>query len=128
MTQQVTNGIKISVKPSFEGTAYRDNRLYFVFNYTITIKNESNDTVQLLERSWTIFDSLNNVELVEGVGVVGEKPVLKPGQNYTYNSFAMLTSPVGAMKGFYTMVNFTTTKSFKVYIPNFQLMVSMALN
>ena len=128
MMQQVTNGISISVKPFFEGTAYRGNRLYFVFNYTIIIKNKSNDTVQLLERSWTIFDSLNYIELVEGIGVVGEKPVIKPGQNYTYNSFAMLTSPVGAMRGFYTMVNFTTAKSFKVYVPNFQLMVPMILN
>ncbi|PCI34768.1 MAG: Co2+/Mg2+ efflux protein ApaG [Flavobacteriaceae bacterium] len=128
MTQQVTNGIKISVLATFDGTSYRNYRLYYVFSYTITIENKSNDTVQLQERSWTIFDSLNNVEIVEGPGVIGEKPVLKPGQNYTYSSFCMLTSPVGAMKGFYTMVNFTTTKSFKVYIPNFQLMVSMALN
>jgi len=128
MTQQVTNGIKISVRSSFDGTSYRNYRLYYVFGYTITIENKSNDTVQLQERSWTIFDSLNNVEVVEGPGVIGEKPVLKPGQNYTYSSFCLLTSPVGAMKGFYTMVNFTTAKSFKVYIPNFQLMVSMALN
>lgn len=128
MTQQVTNGISISVRTAFDGTSYRNYRLYYVFSYTITIANKSNDTVQLQERSWTIFDSLNNVEIMEGPGVVGEKPVLKPGQNYTYSSFCMLTSPVGAMKGFYTMINFTNTKSFKVYIPRFQLMVSMALN
>ncbi len=128
MTQQVTNGIKISVQTIFDGTSYRDYRLYYVFSYTITIENTSNDVVQLQARNWTIFDSLNNIEIVEGPGVIGEKPVLKPGESYSYSSFCMLVSPVGAMKGFYTMVNFTTSTSFKVYIPNFQLTVAMALN
>ena len=124
MVQQVTNGIKISVENNFEGTSYRNYRLYYAFSYEITIENQSNDTVQLLERHWKIFDSLNNTEIIEGSGVIGKKPVLKPSQKHTYQSNVFLTSPIGAMKGFYNMVNFATTKSFKVYIPTFQLMVS----
>lgn len=128
MVQQVTNGIKISVTSNFEGTNYQNFRLYFAFSYEVTIENQSNDTVQLLERQWTIFDSLNHNEVVEGSGVIGKKPILKPGQKYTYRSNCFLTSPIGAMKGFYNMVNFSNSSTFKVYIPTFQLMVSSIHN
>ena len=128
MVQQVTNGIKISVTSNFEGTSYRNFRLYFAFSYEVTIENQSNDTVQLLERQWTIFDSLNHNEIVEGTGVIGKKPILKPTEKYTYRSNCFLTSPIGAMKGFYNMVNFSNSSTFKVYIPTFQLMVSSIHN
>lgn len=124
MVQQVTNGIKISVNSNFEGTSYRNYRLYYAFSYLITIENQSNEIVQLLERHWKIYDSLNKTEIVEGSGVIGKKPILKPSETHTYQSNCFLTSPIGAMKGFYTMVTFSTTKTFKVYIPTFQLMVS----
>ena len=128
MVQQVTNGIKISVTSNFEGTSYRNFRLYFAFSYEVTIENQSNDTVQLLERQWTIFDSLSDDEVIEGPGVIGKKPILKPSQKYTYRSNCILTSRIGAMKGFYNMVNFSTSNIFKVYIPTFQLMVSSIYN
>ena len=128
MVQQVTNGIKISVTSNFEGTSYRNFRLYFAFSYEVTIENQSNDTVQLLERQWTIFDSLNHNEVVEGSGVIGKKPILKPTEKYTYRSNCFLTSPIGAMKGFYNMVNFSNSSAFKVYIPTFQLIVSNIQN
>ncbi|MFK5958083.1 MAG: Co2+/Mg2+ efflux protein ApaG [Lutibacter sp.] len=124
MVQQVTNGIKISVTSNFEGINYRNYRLYYAFSYQVSIENQSNETVQLLARHWKIFDSLNGTEIVEGSGVIGKKPILKPSQIHTYKSNCFLTSPIGAMSGFYTMVNFATTKTFKVNIPTFQLMVS----
>jgi ApaG protein len=128
MVQQVTNGIKISVQTKFIGINYHDDRLHYAFSYEVTIENQSNDSVQLLKRHWNIFDSLNNTEMVDGMGVVGQKPILKPGGIHSYSSNCLLTSHIGAMNGFYEMVNFTTTKSFKVHIPTFQLMVSGALN
>ncbi|HEY9221128.1 MAG: Co2+/Mg2+ efflux protein ApaG [Lutibacter sp.] len=128
MVQQVTNGIKISVTSNFEGTNYQNFRMYFAFSYEVTIENQSNDTVQLLERQWTIFDSLNHNEVVEGSGVIGKKPILKPTEKYIYRSNCFLTSPIGAMKGFYNMVNFSNSSTFKVYIPTFQLMVSSIHN
>ncbi|MCF6168883.1 Co2+/Mg2+ efflux protein ApaG [Lutibacter sp.] len=128
MVQQVTNGIKISVISNFEGTSYRNYRMYYAFSYQITIENQSNETVQLLGRHWKIFDSLNNTEIIEGSGVIGEKPILKPAEKHTYKSNCFLTSPIGAMKGFYNMINFKTSKTFKVYIPTFQLMVSNIYN
>ena len=128
MVQQVTNGIKISVSSNFEGTTYRNHRLYYAFSYQVTIENQSNETVQLLERFWKIYDSLNKTEIVEGSGVIGKKPILNPSEKYTYQSNCFLSSPIGAMKGHYSMVTLATTKLFKVYIPTFQLMVTNLSN
>ena len=128
MVQQVTNGIKISVKTKFEGNRYQNYRMYFSFSYSITIENQSNDSVQLISRHWNIFDSLNNLEVIEGDGVVGKKPILAPKKSYTYSSYGNLTSSIGSMKGFFNMINFTTTKNFRVYIPSFQLTVPAILN
>jgi ApaG protein len=128
MTQQVTSGIKISVETNFEGTFYKNYKIHFAFGYRITIENQSKDSVQLSSRFWKIKDALNKTEIVQGEGVVGKKPVLKPGESYTYNSGCLLTSPFGAMSGYYNMVNFTSTRKFKVAIPSFKLSATFALN
>ncbi|WGD35369.1 Co2+/Mg2+ efflux protein ApaG [Olleya sp. YS] len=128
MVQQVTRGIKISVETNFEGTFYKNYKIHFAFGYKVTIENQSKDSVQLNARHWTIFDALNHKEIVTGEGVIGKKPVLKPGESHTYSSGCLLTSPFGAMKGFYSMVNFTTTKKFNVTIPTFKLSAPFALN
>lgn len=128
MVQKVTRGIKISVETDFEGTYYKDYKIQYAFGYKVTIENQSKDAVQLYARKWTILDALNNVEIVSGEGVIGKKPVLKPGESHTYSSGCILTSPFGAMHGFYNMVNFSTTKKFKVNIPTFKLSAPFALN
>jgi ApaG protein len=128
MIQQVTSGIKISVETNFEGTFYKNYKIHFAFGYRITIENQSKDSVQLSSRFWKIKDALNKTEIVQGDGVVGKKPVLKPGESYTYNSGCLLTSPFGAMSGYYQMVNFTSTRKFKVTIPSFKLSATFALN
>jgi ApaG protein len=128
MVQQVTKGIKISVETTFEGTFYKNYKIQYAFGYTITIENQSKDSVQLYARHWKILDALNNIETVTGEGVVGKKPVLKPGESHTYTSGCLLTSPFGAMQGYYNMVNFTTTKKFQVAIPTFKLSAPFAIN
>lgn len=128
MVSQITKGIKISVATTFEGTYFKNYRMHYAYRYEITIENHSKDSVQLLSRHWEIFDSLNNTEIIDGDGVVGEKPVIKPGEKHTYNSGCFLTSSIGAMRGYYNMVNFTTTKRFKVYIPTFRLNAPFAIN
>ncbi|MEM6717880.1 MAG: Co2+/Mg2+ efflux protein ApaG [Bacteroidota bacterium] len=128
MIQQVTRGIKISVETSFEGTFFKNYKMHFAFGYQITIENQSKDSVQLTSRHWQIFDALNNIEIVDGEGVIGKKPVLKPGESHTYQSGCLLASPIGAMRGHYNMVNFTTTKKFRVFIPTFKLSAPFALN
>ena len=128
MVSQITRGIKISVSTSFEGTYYKNYRIQFAFSYEITIENHSKDSVQLNSRHWEIYDSLNDVETVDGEGVIGKKPVLKPGDKYTYSSGCLLASPFGAMRGYFSMINFTTTRTFRVIVPTFRLSAPFAIN
>ena len=128
MVTQITKGLKISVLTSFEGTYFKNYKIHFAFSYQITIDNQSKDSVQLNSRHWEIYDALNNKEIVDGEGVVGKKPVIKPGESHTYSSGCLLSSPIGAMNGFYNMVNFTSTKSFRVIIPTFRFSAPFALN
>ena len=128
MVSQITRGIKISVLTSFEGTYFKNYKIHFAFTYHVSIENQSKDSVQLNSRHWEIYDALNNTKTVDGEGVIGKKPVIKPGENYTYSSGCLLSSPIGAMKGHFNMVNFTTTRSFKVEIPAFKLSAPFAIN
>lgn len=128
MIQQVTRGIKISIETNFEGTFHKNYRVHFAFGYRITIENQSKDSVQLTSRFWRIKDALNNTEIIEGEGVIGKKPVLKPGESHTYKSGCLLASPFGSMSGFYSMINFTSTRKFMVAIPSFKLSAPFALN
>ncbi|MFH4967776.1 Co2+/Mg2+ efflux protein ApaG [Gaetbulibacter sp. M240] len=128
MVQQITSGIKISVETTFEGSFYKNYKIQYAFGYTVTIENQSKDSVQLNARHWEIMDALNNVEIVNGEGVIGKKPVLKPGESHTYTSGCLLSSPFGAMHGYYDMINFTTTKKFKVTIPTFKLSAPFSIN
>ena len=84
--------------------------------------------MQLKSRHWKIKDALNDIDMVFGEGVVGKKPVIKPGSFHTYSSGCILLSPFGAMSGHYEMVNFTTTEKFKVSIPNFKLSAPFSMN
>ncbi len=128
MVTQITQGIKISVLTSFEGTYFKNYKLHFAFSYEITIENHSKDSVQLITRHWEIFDSLNDLEVVDGEGIIGKKPVLKPGESHTYTSGCLLTSPFGAMSGHFNMINFTSTRNFRVVVPTFRLSAPFALN
>src|SRR3970282_1296228 len=116
MVSQITRGIKISVLTSFEGTYFKNYKIHFAFSYEVTIENHSKDSVQLISRHWEIFDSLNHVEIVDGEGVIGKKPVLKPGETHTYSSGCLLSSPFGAMSGYFNMINFTSTRNFRVVV------------
>ena len=128
MVTQITSGIKISVVTHFEGNYYKDYSILYAFSYEITIENLSTDIVQLQTRHWEILDSLNSTETVDGEGVVGQTPIITPGDKYVYSSGCMLHSTIGAMKGFYTMLNFTTSETFEVQIPTFKLNVPFAIN
>ncbi|KAB1156264.1 Co2+/Mg2+ efflux protein ApaG [Flavobacterium luteum] len=128
MVSQITRGIKISVLTTFEGTYFKNHKIHFAFSYQIIIENQGKDSVQLVSRHWEIFDSLNDIEIVDGEGVIGKKPVLKSGESHTYSSGCLLSSPFGSMKGHFNMINFTTTKNFKVIVPSFKLSAPFALN
>ena len=70
MVSQITRGIKISVLTSFEGTYFKNYKIHYAFTYHVTIENQSKDSVQLNSRHWEIYDSLNDMEIVDGEGVM----------------------------------------------------------
>lgn len=100
-----TRGVRVSVQSEYAPDRSRpsDNQWFFV--YTITITNEGHDTVQLLSRHWIITDGSGHVEEVRGPGVVGQQPVLEPGQSFTYTSGCPLGTPFGKMEGTYQMTS-----------------------
>jgi ApaG protein len=128
MITQVTKGIKVSIQTTFEGTFFKNYKMHYAFGYTITIENQSKDTVQLVSRHWDVFDSLKELETIDGEGVIGKKPVIKPGKSHTYSSGCLLASPIGAMKGHYNMVNLTSEENIAVEVPTFKLAAPFALN
>ena len=128
MIQQITKGIKISVESKFEGSFLRDNVSHHAFKYFINIENQSNNVVQLISRHWKIREVTCQPHFVNGIGVVGKKPVIHPGELHTYQSGSLITSPIGCMSGTFTMINFSTAQKFNVEIPNFKLNVPYILN
>ncbi len=126
MIQLTTQGIRVSVESQFEDAFYHKQQKHFAFSYQITIKNNSDESIQLISRYWLIKDALNHTSVVEGEGVIGQQPVIAPGKSHTYNSGCMLISPFGSMQGHYNMV--TSTKKIKVGIPLFKLTVPFAMN
>jgi ApaG protein len=103
-SEAVTRGIRVRVDPQFDPQRSQPARERWFFLYTVTIRNESSETVQLLTRHWIITDGTGRVEEVQGPGVVGEQPVLAPGEAFEYTSGCPLSVDVGKMEGSYQMV------------------------
>ena len=128
MITQVTKGIKVSVRTTFEGTFFKNYKMHYAFGYTITIENQSKDTVQLTGRHWDVFDTLKEMETVDGEGVIGKKPIIQPGKSHTYSSGSLLASPIGAMKGHFQMLNLSVSQEFEVEVPTFKFAAPFAMN
>lgn len=128
METAITEGVQITVNTQFRPDLSHVTDNQFFFNYKIKMENHNTFDVQLLNRDWYIFDSLNEPNFVSGHGVIGEQPILKPGQNFTYTSGCELFSEIGFMKGFYTFKNLSTGNLFQVYVPIFKLIHPPRLN
>lgn len=128
MNTKVTNGIVISVEV-FYNQAQCDLLLSeFAFAYKITMQNNTNSTVQLLRRHWYIHDSNITLREVEGEGVIGQKPILHPGETYTYTSGVIINTEMGKMHGYYIFKNLHSTKEMQVAIPEFILVAPFKMN
>ncbi len=125
---KVTHGIKISVETKFQSEHSVIEQHHYLFSYHITIANNSEYTVQLLSRHWDIFDSTGEKSEVDGEGVVGEQPILEPGEVFEYESACSLNSEIGKMSGTYLMERGIDKALFKVTIPEFELIVPNRLN
>ena len=121
MITETTSGVKISVKTRFLSTqSDPENDAYF-FAYTIRIENENPFRVQLISRHWFIFDALGPDREVEGAGVIGAQPVIKPDDYHIYTSGCDLTSEYGSMHGYYVFKRLDTGTTFRASIPRFAL-------
>ncbi|MFZ1615888.1 MAG: Co2+/Mg2+ efflux protein ApaG [Flavobacteriales bacterium] len=128
MSTAVSHDIRISVRAHYEPAQSDPAEGRFIFSYRVTIANRGNRTVQLMERTWYISDSLAPRRKVEGPGVVGATPVLKPGEQFTYSSFCDLRSAWGRMQGNYLMRHLDDGSLFEASIPSFDLQVAHAAN
>ena len=118
--EAVTRGIRVRVEPAFlEDQSVPEDGQYF-WAYTIQIENLGTETVQLKTRYWRITDSTGQIQEVRGAGVVGEQPLLRPGDSFEYTSGAPLPTPSGFMGGFYQMQS-AGGELFNVEIPTFSL-------
>lgn len=128
MIKTTTNNIEISVEAKYWNGHSLPKENHYFFIYFITIQNNSDYSVQLLRRHWDIFDSIGDKRVVEGDGVVGESPVLEPGQKFEYNSGCNLQSEIGRMRGYYIFSSLGGFLEFEVKIPQFDLIVPAKLN
>ncbi len=121
MYRRTTRDIRITVRPLFLDEQSDPEEDHYVWAYQVTIDNEGARTIQLMRRHWVITEASGLVREVEGDGVVGEQPILKPGAAFQYTSGCPLNAPSGFMRGSYTMRLVDTEETFKVEIPAFSL-------
>ena len=119
-SEALTRGIRVQVRSRYVAERSRPLMNEYFFAYTIRISNEGRETVQLVSRAWQITDAEGHVEEVRGPGVVGEQPVLAPGDRFEYTSGVPLPTSSGIMTGRYQMVN-ESGEQFEIDVPTFSL-------
>jgi ApaG protein len=127
MSTAVTRGIRVTVRSQYLPERSSPKGGQYAFAYTVRIANEGEETAQLRTRHWVITDGEGKVQEVRGEGVVGEKPILKPGQAFEYTSWCMLATPHGSMQGTYQMVG-EDGGQFDAQIAPFTLALPYSLN
>jgi len=127
MEEAITEGVHVKVESFYLDLDSKPDEDFYVFAYLVKLKNISQRTVKLLRRHWIITDSNGEINDVKGEGVVGEQPILKPGEEYQYNSGSHLKSPMGTMQGSYIMANAEGIE-FEVKIPCFTLAIPGIIN
>ncbi|MCC2547114.1 Co2+/Mg2+ efflux protein ApaG [Hymenobacter sp. BT175] len=128
MNTTTTQGVTVSVTTNYLPDYSSPGQEHYVFAYKIDIRNDSEYTVKLLRRHWYIHDANAVVREVEGEGVVGQQPVLEPGQSHQYVSGCNLKTGLGKMLGTYQMERVVDGREFTVQIPEFTLVVPYRLN
>jgi ApaG protein len=127
VSDAVTNGIRVEVLARYSPDNSQPVQDEWMFEYTVRITNQGTETVQLLSRHWIITDGLDHTEEVTGPGVVGEQPVLAPGQSFQYSSWCPLKTPIGMMHGTYEMERSDGTR-FDIEIAPFGLKAKYTVN
>lgn len=120
MYMETTRSIRVTVKPFYVEEQSAPDENHFVWAYHVRIENIGDETVQLLNRHWRITDSFGRIQEVRGAGVIGEQPILAPGEAFEYTSGTPLHTPSGIMMGSYEMES-NSGERFSVAIPAFSL-------
>ena len=128
MVTAVTKGVEVIVETEYQPEYSSPSQYHYVFTYRITIRNGSAHTIQLLKRKWFIHDANTAVRIVEGEGVVGQQPVIEPGEQHQYISGCNLKSGMGKMHGTYEMEQLVDGSRFLVSIPEFHMIFPHKLN
>jgi ApaG protein len=123
-----TYNVKISVEATYEEHMSEPEGQIYVFSYNVLIENNQEEALHLLSRHWDIIDALGSNKEVDGEGVVGEKPVILPGDSYAYSSMCRLLTDAGKMSGIYTMRGLSTDRVIQVKIPEFLLIPKYRMN
>ncbi len=126
-SRATTRGITVTVEPHYLPEKSQPHLGRWLFIYNIRIENHGSETVQLLTRHWIITDAAGRIEEVRGAGVVGQQPILEPGESHEYSSFCPLPTPFGTMQGSYQMTT-ADGEQFDVEIASFILSQPMAVN
>lgn len=121
MYEAETAGVLVRVEPQFLAQESDPDESRYVWAYTIEIVNCSTETVQLLSRFWRIMDENGLTQEVRGPGVVGQQPVLEPGESFRYTSACPLAAPSGVMVGTYSMLRTSNGAEFDIAVPAFPL-------
>lgn len=127
MSDTKTRGVRVQVRSTYIPERSAPSEGHYFFAYRVRISNEGEERVQLVSREWIITDADGHVERVNGPGVVGEQPVLDPGQAFEYTSFCPLHTSIGSMEGSYQMVSAGGAR-FDAVIAPFSLAVPTAIN
>ncbi|HLM74400.1 MAG TPA: Co2+/Mg2+ efflux protein ApaG [Polyangiaceae bacterium] len=127
MSSAITQGVRVNVSTVYVPSQSVPSEHRYVFAYTIRITNEGTDTVQLRSRHWIITHGSGKVEEVRGPGVVGQQPVLRPGEHFEYTSGCVLETPRGSMRGTYQM-QYQDGRTFNADIASFTLAMPHTLN
>lgn len=128
MESATTRGITVQVESRYEKAASKPSLGRFVHSYMVRIQNDSDHTIQLLRRHWYIADSDTTMREVDGEGVIGQQPILRPGEGFSYTSWSPLTTAIGKMSGTYLMMYTHTEERFEIEIPEFKLIAEFVLN
>ena len=128
MVTEITEGVKVSVATEYQPEYSSPIQSHYVFTYKIKIENHSEFTIQLLRRHWYIHDANGILREVEGEGVVGQQPVLEPGDSHEYVSGCNLKTGIGKMRGTYLMERIVDGKQFDARVPEFTMVVPFRLN
>ncbi|MBC7769725.1 MAG: Co2+/Mg2+ efflux protein ApaG [Phycisphaerales bacterium] len=121
MYEQETAGMIVRVAPAFMADQSKPTEGRFVWSYTIEIENRTGDPVQLISRFWRITDENGMTQEVRGPGVIGQQPVIEPGESFRYTSAAPLAAPSGVMMGAYSMQRTGNGEAFDIDVPLFAL-------